>query len=57
VYSKDNPNFLFNMVGFEVRIVPKCRVLHEEFSLKDGVGGATALVTFVCVFVFVASYR
>lgn len=25
VYSKDNPNLLFNMSGFEVRILPKCR--------------------------------
>ena len=35
VYSKDNPNLLFNMTGFEVRIVPKCR--KEDFSIKDGV--------------------
>jgi pre-mRNA-processing factor 8 len=26
VYSKDNPNLLFNMCGFEVRILPKCRM-------------------------------
>ena len=26
VYSKNNPNFLFSMCGFEVRIVPKCRI-------------------------------
>ena len=25
VYSKDNPNFLFSMLGFEIRILPKCR--------------------------------
>lgn len=25
VYSRDNPNFLFNMCGFEVRILPKSR--------------------------------
>lgn len=25
VYSKDNPNLLFSMNGFEVRILPKCR--------------------------------
>jgi hypothetical protein len=25
VYSKDNPSLLFNMCGFEVRILPKCR--------------------------------
>jgi len=24
VYSKDNPNFLFSMAGFDVRILPKC---------------------------------
>eukprot|EP01083_Nonionella_stella_P133277 405152_1 len=27
VYSKDNPNLLFDMCGFEVRIVPTCRDL------------------------------
>lgn len=37
VYSKDNPNFLFNMCGFEVRILPKIRGSSEEFSEKDGV--------------------
>ena len=38
VYSKDNPNMLFNMSGFEVRILPKCRTTMEEFSQgKDGV--------------------
>jgi pre-mRNA-processing factor 8 len=37
VYSKDNPNLLFNMNGFEVRILPKCRAGIEEFSQKDGV--------------------
>eukprot|EP00457_Paulinella_chromatophora_P000102 gb/GEZN01000102.1/.p1 GENE.gb/GEZN01000102.1/~~gb/GEZN01000102.1/.p1 ORF type:complete len:2329 (-),score=298.26 gb/GEZN01000102.1/:74-7060(-) len=36
VYSKDNPNLLFNMCGFEVRIVPKIRMVREEFSLRDG---------------------
>lgn len=25
VYSRDNPNLLFSMSGFEVRILPKCR--------------------------------
>ena len=25
VYGRDNPNFLFNMCGFEVRILPKVR--------------------------------
>jgi pre-mRNA-processing factor 8 len=37
VYSADNPNFLFAMCGFEVRILPKIRNLNEEFTLKDGV--------------------
>jgi len=37
VYSRDNPNLLFNMCGFEVRILPKIRALNEAFSNKDGV--------------------
>ncbi|KAL4925585.1 U4/U6-U5 snRNP complex subunit PRP8 [Aspergillus undulatus] len=37
VYSKDNPNLLFSMSGFEVRILPKSRNLNEEFSVKDSV--------------------
>ena len=37
VYSKDNPNLLFNMNGFEVRILPKVRAAQEEFSQKDGI--------------------
>ena len=37
VYSKDNPNLLFNMCGFECRILPKIRTTHEEFTHKDGV--------------------
>lgn len=37
VYSKDNPNLLFDMCGFEVRILPKVRTLNEEFVHKDGV--------------------
>ena len=48
VYSKDNPNLLFNMCGFEVRIIPKIRIcqtlenfygdLNEQnnFNFKDG---------------------
>ena len=31
VYSKDNPNLLFNMCGFEIRIKPKCR-MHMEVT-------------------------
>jgi hypothetical protein len=37
VYSRDNPNLLFSMAGFEVRILPKCRSVGEEFVVKDGV--------------------
>eukprot|EP01012_Entosiphon_sulcatum_P022057 TRINITY_DN2696_c0_g1_i1.p1 TRINITY_DN2696_c0_g1~~TRINITY_DN2696_c0_g1_i1.p1 ORF type:complete len:2331 (+),score=635.10 TRINITY_DN2696_c0_g1_i1:51-7043(+) len=37
VYSKDNPNLLFAMSGFEVRILPKCRSVHQDFVSKDGV--------------------
>lgn len=37
VYSKDNPNLLFSMSGFEIRILPKSRNLNEEFSVKDSV--------------------
>jgi pre-mRNA-processing factor 8 len=37
VYSKDNPSLLFNMCGFEVRILPKCRASFEEMSQRDGV--------------------
>lgn len=37
VYSKDNPNLLFSMCGFDVRILPKIRTLNEEFVHKDGV--------------------
>ena len=37
VYSRDNPNLLFSMCGFEVRILPKTRNLNEEFPVKDSV--------------------
>ena len=37
VYSKDNPNLLFNMSGFECRILPKIRTAFEEFTHRDGV--------------------
>lgn len=37
VYSKDNPNMLFSMVGFEVRILPKCRVTNNETQTRDSV--------------------
>ncbi len=36
VYSKDNPNLLFDMSGFEVRILPKVRALAQEAN-KDGI--------------------
>lgn len=36
VYSKDNPNLLFTMCGFEVRILPKCRA-DEVISTGEGV--------------------
>ena len=40
VYSKDNPQVLFLMCGFEVRILPK---IHTRgwFSLSDGVWNLT----------------
>ncbi|KAJ0680784.1 hypothetical protein HanPI659440_Chr16g0628231 [Helianthus annuus] len=38
IYSKDNPNLLFSMCGFEVRILPKIRTPKEAFSnARDGV--------------------
>jgi len=37
VYSKDNPNLLFSMSGFEIRILPKCRSNADEFMNRDGV--------------------
>ena len=37
VYSKDNPNLLFSMCGFDVRILPKCRATSDEFAPRDGV--------------------
>ncbi|GAU12484.1 hypothetical protein TSUD_230170 [Trifolium subterraneum] len=38
VYSKDNPNLLFSMCGFEVRILPKIRMIQEGFNnAGDGV--------------------
>lgn len=35
VYSKNNPNLLFSMCGFEVRILPKIRA--KELSSSEGV--------------------
>ncbi|PIA30998.1 hypothetical protein AQUCO_05300078v1 [Aquilegia coerulea] len=38
VYSKDNPNLLFSMCGFEIRLLPKIRMTQEAFNNgKDGV--------------------
>ncbi|KAK9243644.1 NUC071 domain-containing protein [Lipomyces tetrasporus] len=37
VYSKDNPNLLFSMCGFEVRILPKIRTEATELAVKDSV--------------------
>jgi pre-mRNA-processing factor 8 len=37
VYSRDNPNLLFSMCGFEIRILPKIRNQNEEFPIKDSV--------------------
>lgn len=36
VYSPENPNLLFSMCGFEVRILPKCRMA-EDKSSQEGV--------------------
>lgn len=47
VYSKDNPNLLFNMCGFECRILPKCRTSYEEFTHKDGVWNLQNEVKFI----------
>jgi pre-mRNA-processing factor 8 len=37
VYSKDNPNLLFNMCGFDVRILPKIQKEANLTSEKEGV--------------------
>jgi pre-mRNA-processing factor 8 len=37
VYSKDNPNLLLDMCGFEVRIKPKIRMLNEAIVHRDGI--------------------
>jgi len=41
VYSKDNPQLLYSMCKFEVRILPKIRNLNDQFSLRDGVWNLT----------------
>ena len=45
VYSKDNPNLLFNMCGFEVRILPRCRMQEERFASKEGTWSLSNEVT------------
>ena len=45
VYSRDNPNLLFSMSGFEVRILPKARMATESFASKDGVWALQNLAT------------
>ena len=38
VYSRDNPQLLFSMCGFELRILPKIRTTSgEQYSFKDAV--------------------
>ena len=37
VYSQKNPNLLFEMCGFEIRIQPKVKTDSEDFVIKDGV--------------------
>jgi pre-mRNA-processing factor 8 len=42
VYSQNNPQLLFSMCGFEIRILPKIRTMSgEQFSLKDAVWNLT----------------
>jgi pre-mRNA-processing factor 8 len=42
VYSQNNPQLLFSMCGFEIRILPKIRTMGgEQFSLKDAVWNLT----------------
>jgi pre-mRNA-processing factor 8 len=37
VYSKNNPNLLFDMERFEVRLLPKIRAGEGQFTERDGV--------------------
>ncbi|KAF2073323.1 hypothetical protein CYY_005376 [Polysphondylium violaceum] len=37
VYSKDNPNLLMGMCGFDIRILPKCRTNADQLVPKDAV--------------------
>jgi hypothetical protein len=45
VYSKDNPNLLFDLCDFEVRIKPRIRMEDDEFVSKDGVWNLQNLIT------------
>jgi pre-mRNA-processing factor 8 len=42
MYSRHNPQLLFSMCSFEVRILPNIRTMgREQFSLKDAVSNLT----------------
>ncbi|KAG7195924.1 pre-mRNA-splicing factor 8 [Scheffersomyces spartinae] len=45
VYSVENPNVLFTMCGFEIRILPKCRTIADASSSSEGVWDLTNLET------------
>ncbi len=45
VYSKDNPNLLYDLCDFEVRIKPRIRMEDDEFVSKDGVWNLQNLIT------------
>lgn len=45
VYSRDNPQLLFAMSNFEVRILPKQRSANEQFTLKEGTWSLTNSAT------------
>ena len=49
VYSRDNPNLLFSMCGFEVRILPKARMSSEGFANKVRGGGPGSMHYCACV--------
>ena len=49
VDSQNNPQLLFSMRGFEVRILPKIRTMGgEQFSLKDAAWNLTNEQTKEC---------
>jgi hypothetical protein len=37
VYSRDNPNLLYELGGIEVRILPRCRAPAQDLVQRDGV--------------------